>query len=474
MALSALLSEDQQYSELAMEPTGAAAAAAKPVPRKKNLAPVDDKELRDNAGDLVATVGTTLPCQMKDERWVDAEIVHRQINPITNEYEYYVHFKSYNRRLDEWVGKLRLNFAEMTPPPPKAGAAAAAAGEEGNEVKDKKKRDRKRKQLPEAGPDEKSQEEREHEEATKVKNVQEISFGKYVGNSLTVCTPLTACPNALYICVPRYMIDTWYYSPFPEEYNGYHTLHYCEFCLKFFRKREALARHMSRCEQRYPPGDEIYRKQYSDVKISVFEVDGKKNKMYCQNLCFLAKLFLDHKTLYYDVDPFLFYIMCEVDAVGCHIVGYFSKEKISDDSYNLACILSLPPHQRKGYGKFLIQFSYELSKKEERVGTPERPLSDLGLLSYRSYWTQVILQLLQSYKSLAVREISDKTMFRTEDIISTLQSLNLIRYYEGQHIIDISNVKIEPKAFRYVVDASCLRWTPMAPVLSSSKSAPRR
>ncbi len=25
---------------------------------------------------------------------------------------------------------------------------------------------------------------------------------------------------------------------------------------------------------------------------------------------------------YYDADPFLFYIMCEVDAAGCHIVGY--------------------------------------------------------------------------------------------------------------------------------------------------------
>jgi GNAT superfamily N-acetyltransferase len=62
------------------------------------------------------------------------------------------------------------------------------------------------------------------------------------------------------------------------------------------------------------------------------------------------------QTLYYDVDPFLFYVMCEVDSIGCHIVGYFSKEKCSEDGYNLACILSLPPHQRKGYGKFLIQF----------------------------------------------------------------------------------------------------------------------
>jgi hypothetical protein len=31
-----------------------------------------------------------------------------------------------------------------------------------------------------------------------------------------------------------------------------------------------------------------------------------------QSLCLLSKLFLDHKTLYYDVDPFLFYVMTEV------------------------------------------------------------------------------------------------------------------------------------------------------------------
>lgn len=40
-------------------------------------------------------------------------------------------------------------------------------------------------------------------------------------------------------------------------------------------------------------------------------------QVYCQSLCLLSKLFLDHKTLYYDVDPFLFYILCERDQQGC-------------------------------------------------------------------------------------------------------------------------------------------------------------
>ena len=32
-----------------------------------------------------------------------------------------------------------------------------------------------------------------------------------------------------------------------------------------------------------------------------------------------------------------------------HIVGFYSKEKLSDQGYNLACILTLPQYQRKGY-----------------------------------------------------------------------------------------------------------------------------
>lgn len=54
----------------------------------------------------------------------------------------------------------------------------------------------------------------------------------------------------------------------------------------------------------------------------------------------------------------------------------------------------MPYCQRKGYGKFLIEFSYELSLKEGKSGTPERPLSDLGHRSYVSWWTYKLLNLL--------------------------------------------------------------------------------
>jgi histone acetyltransferase MYST1 len=130
------------------------------------------------------------------------------------------------------------------------------------------------------------------------------------------------------------------------------------------KSKNKLNRHCSNCEHRSPPGREIYREN----DLSMYEIDGKDEKIYCQNLCLLSKLFLDHKTLYYDVDSFLFYVMCEVDEAGAHIVGYFSKEKHSAENYNLACILTFPSHQRKGYGKFLISVSYELTKREKRTG----------------------------------------------------------------------------------------------------------
>lgn len=259
--------------------------------------------------------------------------------------------------------------------------------------------------------------EREHEEATKLKNIDRIIMGKWE-------------------------VEAWYFSPYPDEYANEERLHVCEFCLKYMKKKKTYRRHKGECPCRRPPGTEIYR----EGNLSVFEVDGKEHRVYCQNLCLLAKLFLDHKTLYYDVDPFFFYIIAEVDEFGAHIVGYFSKEKSSAEDYNLACILTFPQYQKCGYGKFIISLSYELSKREKKAGSPEKPLSDLGKISYRSYWAYVLFSLLAKQRSadnIQIKDLSDMTGIKTEDIISTLQSLNMINCWKGQHVVFVKTEFIQ-------------------------------
>ena len=71
-------------------------------------------------------------------------------------------------------------------------------------------------------------------------------------------------------------------------------------------------------------------------------------------------MFLDHKSLFYDVEPFLFYVITETDDDGAHFVGYFSKEKLSPKNYNVSCIMTLPVRQRQGWGNLLIDFSESL------------------------------------------------------------------------------------------------------------------
>ncbi|XP_029934096.1 histone acetyltransferase KAT7 [Myripristis murdjan] len=264
----------------------------------------------------------------------------------------------------------------------------------------------------------------------------------------------------------RYELDTWYHSPYPEEYARLGRLYVCEFCLKYMKSQTILRRHMAKCVWKHPPGDEVYRKG----AISVFEVDGKKNKIYCQNLCLLAKLFLDHKTLYYDVEPFLFYVMTEADNTGCHLVGYFSKEKNSFLNYNVSCILTMPQYMRQGFGKMLIDFSYLLSKVEEKVGSPERPLSDLGLISYRSYWKEVLLRYMYNFqgKEISIKEISQETAVNPVDIVSTLQSLQMLKYWKGKHLvlkrqdlIDEWKAKETKRGNNNkTIDPTSLKWTP--------------
>lgn len=225
-------------------------------------------------------------------------------------------------------------------------------------------------------------------------------------------------------------IETWYAAPYPAEYSRNRVLYICEFCLKYMNSDYVAWRHKLKCGTKHPPGDEIYRHE----SISVFEVDGRKHPVYCQNLCLLAKLFLGSKTLYYDVEPFLFYVLCEYDECGYHFVGYFSKEKRASSQNNVSCILTLPIHQRKGYGNLLIDFSYLLTRVEEKTGSPEKPLSDMGLVSYRNYWRlrlcRYFLDIVDSgeFKTsgLSIKKMSDDTGMTPDDVISALEGLRAL------------------------------------------------
>merc|ERR1712051_1072919 len=289
---------------------------------------------------------------------------------------------------------------------------------------------------------------------------------------LSSSSPGSTARSPLAIQFGKHEISTWYSSPYPQEYARLPKLFLCEFCLKYMKSRPILRRHIQKCIWRHPPGTEIYRKD----ELSVYEVDGNTNKIYCQNLCLLVKLFLDHKTLYYDVEPFLFYVLTRNDKHGSHLVGYFSKEKHCAQKYNVSCIMTMPHYQRQGFGRLLIDFSYLLSKAERQPGTPEKPLSDLGRVSYYSYWKSVVLEYINEHrkdrKQITIQNIQAETSMHPQDIALTFVILGFIRknmankfllaldWGKVDHHMQRVAKSLQQKT-RINLDPDRLRWTPM-------------
>lgn len=263
----------------------------------------------------------------------------------------------------------------------------------------------------------------------------------------------------------RNVLFPWYFSPYPEVFSQEDCIYICEFCLSYYGDLTSFKSHRMKCTLQHPPGNEIYRDDF----VSFYEIDGKRQRTWCRNLCLLSKMFLDHKTLYYDVDPFLFYVMTTRDEKGSHLIGYFSKEKESADGYNVACILTLPQYQRKGYGRLLIQFSYELSKIEGKLGSPEKPLSDLGLLSYRQYWSENIVDLLLGYsdsqEKCTIESIATRLAMTTQDVEHTLQALKMQVYHKGEHKIVIPEKLVQQREKskakqKRMIDPDRIQWKP--------------
>ncbi|KAL2135174.1 hypothetical protein VTI74DRAFT_9491 [Chaetomium olivicolor] len=223
-------------------------------------------------------------------------------------------------------------------------------------------------------------------------------------------------------------------------------LYVCPCCFKYSRELVTWWEHVRWCERRgVVPGKKIYihpkgrrtvlvpagpapkqgrgkrgsvgQKMVEEVvqdegEWSIWEVDGEMDVLFCQNLSLFAKLFLDNKSVFFDVTGFNYFLLvytppapaidpdadvAEVVPPRSQIVGFFSKEKLSWDNNNLACILIFPPWQRKGLGSLLMGVSYEISRREGLLGGPEKPISDLGKKGYKRFWAGEIARWLLSF-----------------------------------------------------------------------------
>ena len=148
--------------------------------------------------------------------------------------------------------------------------------------------------------------------------------------------------------------------------------------------------------------------------------------------------------------------------------------------------MTMPHCQRKGYGRMLIDFSYMLSKVEKQPGTPEKPLSDLGRVSYHSYWKSVVLEYLARMRGrghITIQQLSAETALHPHDIALAFMLLGFIKKQTGnKFLLSIDWTKVDShmekvkRSLRIAMDPDSLRWspTPAAGILFDSplKSEP--
>ncbi|KAL4879672.1 histone acetyltransferase [Aspergillus karnatakaensis] len=271
--------------------------------------------------------------------------------------------------------------------------------------------------------------------------------------------------NLQHVVLGNLRFQTWYQSIYPEDLvsKDTDTLYVCRWCFRYSCDITTHTKHTNLCPHRTLPSG---RKVYDHAGYSVWEVDGANHKLFGQNLSLFAKLFLDHKSVFFDVVSFLYYILVFTDPNKTngdetyHILGFFSKEKLSWDANNLACILVFPPYQHKQLGKLLMGVSYKLSgweRDSSLIGGPERPLSEMGRRSYERFWEERLARYLvlhasnadtntaagpgqaddikptsgkgrkkHTHELITVQEIGLATGMLTEDVITALRGLGAL------------------------------------------------
>ncbi|KAH3900959.1 related to Histone acetyltransferase SAS2 [Saccharomycodes ludwigii] len=210
------------------------------------------------------------------------------------------------------------------------------------------------------------------------------------------------------------------------------TLYVCDYCFKYTANRNELLHHMSVCYYKDRLPGKI---KYLSPEYTIRRIRGFKHTLFCQCLCIFTKLFLDNKSMFFMVDNYEFFVVYETD--GNRPLGFFSKDFLSPEKNNLACILIFPPYQRRGLGSLLIEFSYKISDYEGLISGPEKPLSPFGLIAYCKYWSKRICYEFidndfQENATTTLEDISRHTRLKTEDITLALEYMGCLRYSDDE------------------------------------------
>lgn len=182
--------------------------------------------------------GSTLPAQIIQARYCELGY-----------YEYYVHYVGLNRRLDQWVNRSRIMYSSSSSSPSESlplhqqttinrslrthnsnelqAIDANIIVDDGSDRKITRNQKRRhdeinhvQKTYAEMDPTTAALE-KEHEAITKVKYIDKLRIGKFE-------------------------IDTWYFSPYPEEYGKVKTLYVCEYCLRYMKLEKTMRYHKVR------------------------------------------------------------------------------------------------------------------------------------------------------------------------------------------------------------------------------------
>ncbi|KAK0114668.1 hypothetical protein ONS95_014153 [Cadophora gregata] len=268
----------------------------------------------------------------------------------------------------------------------------------------------------------------------------------------------------------------WYPSWYPKEIIGekalagdkggivVNELYVCQRCFGYGKVLVEWVKHC-RCCEREVPGRKIYvhggwREDDSPRPAvgewSIWEVDGGVETIFCQNLSLFAKLFLDNKSVFFDVSGFNYFLLVYTPPFNSphntsstpqkQIVGFFSKEKLSWDNNNLACILIFPPWQRKGLGALLMGISYSIARREQILGGPEKPISELGRKGYKRFWGAEIARWILERQErrmkgkkgrgkreeVGIKLLSEETWIAQEDCLAVLRDMGVVERMGGR------------------------------------------